>query len=53
MYPKTVCITALFQGGENDGVPSAKTFVKQLLEPDAQRRLTVEQAINHSVRMTQ
>lgn len=53
MYPKRVCVTALFQEGEIDDVLSAKTFVKQLLEPDAQKRLTVEQAIRHSVRMTE
>jgi hypothetical protein len=52
MYPKRVCASALFQGGETDGVPSAKAFIKQLLEPDAQKRLTVEQAIKHSVRLT-
>jgi len=40
-------------GGEIDGVLSAMTFIKRLLEPDAQKRLTVEQAIKHSVRLTE
>jgi hypothetical protein len=39
-------------GNEVDGVLSAKAFISQLLEPDVQKRLTVEQAIKHSVRLS-
>jgi len=53
MYRQRVCVSALLLEGETDAILSAKAFVKQLLEPDVQKRLTVEQAINHPVCLTE
>ena len=54
MYLRRVRASALFQEGETDGVLlSAKTFIKLLLEPDVEKRLTVEQAVKHPVRLTE
>jgi hypothetical protein len=51
MYLNRVCTLEVFQGGKTDNDLLAKTFIKQLLEPDVQKRLTVEQAMKHSVRL--